>query len=85
VDIVALFYDLDKFAADFEPQFNRLRLEDGKAHRHRQGRMWLSEINYEILSHKNVKKMATREIRRRVATAEIFRITPRSRHAPGPR
>jgi hypothetical protein len=44
VDIVALFYDLDKFAADFEPQFNRPRLEDGKRHRHRPGRMWLSEV-----------------------------------------
>jgi hypothetical protein len=44
MDIVALFYDLDKFAVVFEPQWKRHLLPDGKRHRHRQSRMHLSEI-----------------------------------------
>ena len=44
MDIVALFYDLDKFAIAFEPQWKRRLLPDGKRHRHRQSRMHLSEI-----------------------------------------
>lgn len=44
MDIVALFYDLDKFAMEFEPQFKRLLLAEGKAHRDRPGQMCLSEI-----------------------------------------
>lgn len=38
MDIVALFYDLDKFAVEFEPQWRRRLLRDGKAHRHRRHR-----------------------------------------------
>ena len=44
MDIVALFYDLDKFAMEFEPQCKRLLLGDGKPHRDRPGRMCLGEI-----------------------------------------
>ncbi len=44
MDIVALFYDLDKFAIAFEPQWKRHLLPDGKRHRHRKSRMHLSEI-----------------------------------------
>jgi Transposase DDE domain len=52
VDIVTLFYDLDKFAVGFEPQMHRPLLEDGKAHRDRSGRMCLSEImTIQILFH----------------------------------
>jgi hypothetical protein len=44
VDIVALFYDRTSLQLILNCRFNRQRLEDGKAHRHRQGRMWLSEV-----------------------------------------
>jgi hypothetical protein len=44
MDIVALFYDLDKFAIAFEQQWKRHLLPDGKRHRQRQSRMHLSEI-----------------------------------------
>lgn len=44
MDIVALFYDLDKFLVTFQPRFSRPLLEDGKAHRSRPGRMYLSEV-----------------------------------------
>ena len=46
MDIVALFYDLDKFAIAFEQQWKRRLLPppDGKRHRHRKSRMHLSEI-----------------------------------------
>lgn len=44
MDIVALFYDLDKFAIAFEQQWKRHLLPDGKKHRHRASRMHLSEI-----------------------------------------
>lgn len=46
MDIVALFYDLDKFALEFEPLFRRHLLADdrGKRHRRRPGRMHLSEV-----------------------------------------
>jgi hypothetical protein len=44
VDIVALFYDLDKFAVGFEPALRRHLLADGKPHRDRPGRMHLSEV-----------------------------------------
>ena len=37
MDIVALFYDLDKFVVTFQPQFNRPLLEYGKRHRHIEG------------------------------------------------
>jgi Transposase DDE domain len=44
MDIVALFYDLDKFAVAFEPQWRRRLLEDGRAHRQRPSRMCLGEV-----------------------------------------
>jgi hypothetical protein len=44
MDIVALFYDLDKFAVGFEPALRRHLLADGKPHRDRPGRMHLSEV-----------------------------------------
>lgn len=44
MDIVALFYDLDKFAIIFEPLWKQHLLSDGQAHRNRPGRMYLSEI-----------------------------------------
>jgi len=44
MDIVALFYDLDKFAIAFEQQWKRHLLPDGKRHRQRKSRMHLSEI-----------------------------------------
>lgn len=44
VDIVTLFYDLDKFAVEFEKQWRKRLLEDGKVHRNRQGVMCLGEI-----------------------------------------
>jgi hypothetical protein len=44
MDIVALFYDLDKFAIAFERQWKRHLLPDGKRHRQRRDRMHLSEI-----------------------------------------
>ena len=61
MDIVALFYDLDKFAVGFEPQFKRQLIEDGKVHRDRPCQMCLSKImtilvlfhesNYRTLKH----------------------------------
>jgi hypothetical protein len=61
MDIVALFYDLDKFAVGFEPQYKRHLIENGKAHRDRACQMCLSEImtilvlfhdsNYRTLKH----------------------------------
>ena len=44
MDIVALFYDLDKFAVAFEPLVRRHLLADGKPHRNRRGSMHLSEV-----------------------------------------
>jgi len=44
MDIVALFCDLDKFAIVFEPLWKRHLLSDGKKHRNRPGRMYLSEM-----------------------------------------
>jgi hypothetical protein len=44
MDIVALFYDLDKFAVGFEPLLRRRLLEDGRRHRNRPCRMHLSEV-----------------------------------------
>ena len=44
MDIVALFYDLDKFAISFEPRWKRRLLSDGKRHRRRKCRMHLSEV-----------------------------------------
>lgn len=44
MDIVALFYHLDKFAMIFEPLFQRHLLPDGKPHRQRKREMHLSEI-----------------------------------------
>lgn len=44
MDIVALFYDLDKFAVEFEPRWRRHLLADGKVHRNRPGQMSLGEI-----------------------------------------
>jgi len=44
MDIVALFYDLDKFAVAFEQQWKRHLLPDRKRHRQRKSRMHLSEI-----------------------------------------
>ena len=44
MDIVALFYDLDKFAVAFEPLIRRHLLSDGRPHRNRPGRMHLSEV-----------------------------------------
>ena len=44
MDIVALFYDLDKFAVAFEPQWRRHLLEDGRPHRQRPSRMCLGEV-----------------------------------------
>ncbi len=44
MDIVALFYDLDKFAIAFEQRCKRHLLPDGKRHRRRKSRMHLSEI-----------------------------------------
>jgi transposase len=44
MDIVALFYDLDKFAQEFEPAWNRKLLANGVRRRQRQGTMCLSEI-----------------------------------------
>lgn len=44
MDIVALFYDLDKFAVAFEPALRRHLLADGRPHRDRPSRMHLSEV-----------------------------------------
>jgi hypothetical protein len=45
MDIVALFYDLDKFAVGFEPLLRRHLLGDGRRrHRDRPGRMHLGEV-----------------------------------------
>jgi hypothetical protein len=44
MDRVALFYDLDTFVPVFQRLWNRRSLPDGKKHRHRPGRMHLSEI-----------------------------------------
>lgn len=44
MDIVALFYDLDKFAVEFEPQWKRRLLQDGKARRNRPGHLCLGEV-----------------------------------------
>jgi hypothetical protein len=44
MDIVALFYDLDKFALEFEMILKRHLLSDGKPHRNRKSRMCLGEI-----------------------------------------
>lgn len=44
MDIVALFYDLDKFAVAFEQTLKSHRIEDGKQHRNRKSQMHLSEI-----------------------------------------
>lgn len=44
MDIVALFYDLDKFAVTFEPLWKRHLLSDGKRHRNRPSQMHLSEV-----------------------------------------
>ncbi len=45
MDIVALFYDLDQFAVEFEPQWKRRLLEEGKVpHRDRPGQMCLGEV-----------------------------------------
>jgi hypothetical protein len=44
MDIVALFYDLDKFAVAFEPQWKRHLLEDGRRHRDRPSGMCLGEV-----------------------------------------
>lgn len=44
MDIVALFYDLDNFAQDFQPRWKRRMLTSGKRLRDRDGRMHLSEI-----------------------------------------
>ena len=44
MDIVALFYDPDKFAVGFEPEPRRHLLGDGKPHRDRRCRMHLSEV-----------------------------------------
>lgn len=44
MDIVALFYDLDKFAVVFEPLWKQHRLSAGKLHRNRPSQMHLSEV-----------------------------------------
>jgi hypothetical protein len=44
MDIVALFFDLEKFAIAFEHKWKRRLLDDGKRHRNRRSRMHLSEI-----------------------------------------
>ena len=52
MDIVTLFYDLDKFAVGFSSESNRPLLEDGKVHRDRPGQMCLSEImTIQVLFH----------------------------------
>jgi hypothetical protein len=44
MDIVALFYDLDKFAVTFEPLWKQHLLSAGQLQRNRQSQMHLSEI-----------------------------------------
>jgi hypothetical protein len=44
MDIVPLFYDLDKFAVGFEPLLRSRLLSDGRRHRDRPGRMHLGEV-----------------------------------------
>ncbi len=44
MDIVALFYDLDKFAVAFEPAWHRRLIEDGRARRRRPSRLCLGEV-----------------------------------------
>ena len=44
MDIVALFYDLDKFAVAFEPAWRRRLIADGRAHRDRPSRLCLGEV-----------------------------------------
>ena len=52
MDIVTLFYDLDKFAVGFQPRFKQPLLEDAKVHRDRPGQMCLSEImTIQVLFH----------------------------------
>jgi hypothetical protein len=69
VDIVALFYDLDKFAVGFEPVLRRHLLSDGRARRHRPSAMHLSEVmtvlvlfhgsGYRTFKHFYVRHVAT--------------------------
>lgn len=52
MDIVALFYDLDKFAVGFELHSKQHLIEDGKDHRDRSCQMCLSEImTLQVLFH----------------------------------
>lgn len=44
MDIVALFYDLDKFAQTYEPAWNRRMMASGGRKRHRASRLCLSEV-----------------------------------------
>jgi hypothetical protein len=44
MDIVALFYHLDKFAQEFAPRWHRRMLASGRRMRRRAGRLYLSEV-----------------------------------------
>jgi hypothetical protein len=94
VDIVALFYDLDKFAVGFEPQFRRHLIEevkDGKTHRDRAGQMCLGEVmtllvlfhdsNYRTFKHfylKHVCKNLRREFPRLLSYSRFVEQIPRA-------
>ena len=81
MDIVALFYDLDKFAIEFEPQSKRRLLEDGKDASGSPGQMCLSEImtilvlfhdsNYRTFKHFYLKHVCDASARRVPAIAEL--------------
>jgi Transposase DDE domain len=91
MDIVALFYDLDKFAVGFEPQYKRHLIEDGKSHRDRGCQMCLSEImtilvlfhdsNYRTLKHfylKHVCEHLQGEFPRRLSYGRFVEQIPRA-------
>jgi Transposase DDE domain len=91
MNIVALFYDLDKFVVNFKPQFKRALLEDSKPRRNRPGQMHLSEVmtilvlfhdsNYRTFKHfylKHVCKNLRGEFPRLLSYNRFVEQTPRA-------
>jgi len=91
MNIVALFYDLDKFIVNFKPQFKPSLLEDSKPHRDRPGQMHLSEVmtilvlfhdsNYRTFKHfylKHVCKKLTGEFPRLLSYNRFVEQIPRA-------
>jgi hypothetical protein len=91
MDIVALFYDLDKFAVGFEPQYKQHLIENGKTHRDRPGQMCLGEVmtilvlfhdsNYRTFKHfylKHVCKNLRKEFPRLLSYNRFVEQMPRA-------